>query len=335
MPSNNRIEEIIEREADRISKKGGIGGISIDVGRSVETLGVIPTGISKLDNLIGGGIPIGGVTELSGRYKAGKSTLALQILSSYQRVNEGKIGVFVDLERKWDPEYASHLGANIDQTYVLRGEKAEAIFDALIRICKEKGAGIVIIDSIASVATAREGEELEKADVASFPSLMTRFTKVVSPYISINEIAIIAVNQVRVNLTQMGAFGERTPGGHSYHHGLYMSLRMKRKAMTIPTKVVISVERARKIGVIEGSSLEMELTTGGLHCVDTEWIDGVFDNIDGIRVLKNDIKINNKKISKLLVSTNIGKEIAVSLLDDGKVGELKEMLLSLVEKGEL
>src|ERR1017187_5339907 len=61
----------------------------IQIGRGADSpaqnLERLPTGIMKLDEAIGGGIPRGRITELFGKEAGGKTTLALHTVSRAQQ----------------------------------------------------------------------------------------------------------------------------------------------------------------------------------------------------------------------------------------------------------
>ena len=75
---------------------------------------VIPTGSLSLDLALGvGGLPRGRVTEIYGGESAGKSTLAIHIMTETQRM--GGLAAYVDVEHALDPQYATNCGARPGQ----------------------------------------------------------------------------------------------------------------------------------------------------------------------------------------------------------------------------
>jgi recA bacterial DNA recombination protein len=63
------------------------------------------TGISAVDELLEGGIPLGAITEMSGPECSGRSTLALSFLA--QRTREGKVCAWIDVTDAFQPETAA------------------------------------------------------------------------------------------------------------------------------------------------------------------------------------------------------------------------------------
>ena len=121
---------------------------------SVET---IPTGALSLDIALGvGGIPRGRVIEIFGPESSGKTTVALHMIAEAQKA--GGYAAFIDAEHALDPEYAKHLGVDVDDLLISQpdtGEQALEICDALVR----SGAiDIIVIDSVAALVPRAEIE---------------------------------------------------------------------------------------------------------------------------------------------------------------------------------
>ena len=110
---------------------------------------VISTGAISLDAALGvGGVPRGRVIELFGPEAAGKTMLALHIVSQAQK---NGTAAFIDAEHALDVNFARRLGVDIDNLLVSQpdsGEEALEITDTLVR----SGAlDLVVIDSVAAL----------------------------------------------------------------------------------------------------------------------------------------------------------------------------------------
>ena len=66
---------------------------------------VAATGVSAVDELLEGGIPLGAITEISGPECSGRSTLALTFLA--QRTREEKVCAWIDVTDAFQPETAA------------------------------------------------------------------------------------------------------------------------------------------------------------------------------------------------------------------------------------
>jgi hypothetical protein len=110
----------------------------------------ISTGSIALDAAIGiGGVPRGRITEIFGPESSGKTSLALHVIASAQRM--GGNATFIDAEHALDPVYARNLGVDLNRLYVSQpdtGEQALEIADTLVR---SGTMDVVVIDSVAAL----------------------------------------------------------------------------------------------------------------------------------------------------------------------------------------
>ena len=75
----------------------------------------VPTGIAAVDELLGGGLPVGAISEIVGPECSGRTTLALAFLASVTR--QGKACAWVDVSDALHPESAA--AAEIDLNRLL------------------------------------------------------------------------------------------------------------------------------------------------------------------------------------------------------------------------
>ena len=79
---------------------------------------VSPTGISLIDDLLNGGIPIGAITELTGPASSGRTSIALSALA--QRTREGSVCAWIDVKDSLDPESAAASGISLHRLLWVR-----------------------------------------------------------------------------------------------------------------------------------------------------------------------------------------------------------------------
>lgn len=142
----------------QIEKDFGKGSImKLGAASAKMNIETIPTGALSLDIALGvGGIPRGRIIEIYGPESSGKTTVALHMIAEAQK--RGGYAAFIDAEHALDPEYARHLGVDIDNLLISQpdtGEQALEICDALVR----SGAiDIIVIDSVAALVPKAEIE---------------------------------------------------------------------------------------------------------------------------------------------------------------------------------
>ena len=138
-----------------------------DLLRKREQILKISTGSRALDNLFGGGIESGGITECYGQFGAGKSALAHQLAVNIQLPKEkggaDGMALWVDTENTFRPERINQIAVaqGLDATEVLKKIKVGRAFNSdhqtlmsekIEELIRDQGLPIklVIVDSLMS-----------------------------------------------------------------------------------------------------------------------------------------------------------------------------------------
>jgi recombination protein RecA len=77
-----------------------------------------PTGIVALDERLGGGLPIGAMSELTGPECSGRTSLALSFVA--ELTEAGRVCAWVDVSDALDPESAAAIGVDLDRLLWVR-----------------------------------------------------------------------------------------------------------------------------------------------------------------------------------------------------------------------
>ena len=201
--------------------KGAIMRLGDDIPVNVEA---IPTGSLSLDLALGiGGVPRGRIVEIYGPESSGKTTLALHILASAQKLG-GEVA-FIDVEHALEPAYARALGVNIDDLLISQpdtGEQALEITEALVR----SGAiDVVVVDSVAALVPRAEIEgEMGDSYVGLQARLMSQALRKLTGAIGKTNCIVIFINQLREKVGIMYGNPEVTTGGRALK--FYASVRI-------------------------------------------------------------------------------------------------------------
>lgn len=209
-------KKALDMAMHQIEKDFGKGSI-MKLGEATAKMNieVIPTGALSLDIALGvGGIPRGRVTEIYGPESSGKTTVALHMIAETQKL--GGYAAFIDAEHALDPEYARHLGVDIDNLLISQpdnGEQALEIADALVR----SGAiDIIVIDSVAALVPKAEIEgEMGDSHVGLQARLMSQALRKLTGMIAKSKCATIFINQIREKVGVMFGNPETTTGGRA------------------------------------------------------------------------------------------------------------------------
>ncbi|CAI8036519.1 Protein RecA [Geodia barretti] len=158
--------EILNLDKDKLAAlELALGRIEKDHGRGAVMQGndqvahlitnVIPTGSLSLDLALGvGGLPRGRVTEIYGGESAGKSTLAIHIMTETQRM--GGLAAYVDVEHALDPQYATNCGLDLDKLLISQPDSAEQALDITEQLVRSGAIDAIVIDSVAALVPQAE-----------------------------------------------------------------------------------------------------------------------------------------------------------------------------------
>jgi len=184
----------------------------------------IPTGSYGLDNITGGGFPLGRIIELYGNESCGKTTVCLQAIREAQQM--GIKCCFIDMEQAYDATYAANLGVVNEDLYLAQPSSGEEALD-MIRTMVETGEiGLVILDSVATLVPQTEIEgEVGDNQMGLQARMMSKGLRMITPALNKNNTCVIFTNQVREKIGVMFGSPETTPGGNSLK--FYASIRIK------------------------------------------------------------------------------------------------------------
>src|SRR5258706_8210784 len=113
-----------------------------DVGRSAP-LPPLPTGVEALDTLLSGGLPRGGLVELSGGRSAGRFSTVLSAFASATRGGEN--AAFIDLSGGLDPQSAQESGIDLSRLLWIRPRRLKEALRST-EIALAAGFALVALD---------------------------------------------------------------------------------------------------------------------------------------------------------------------------------------------
>ena len=216
-------KKALETALANIEKNYGKGAVMRLGDSPALNVEAIPTGSLSLDLALGiGGVPRGRIIEIYGPESSGKTTLALHILASAQKLG-GEVA-FIDAEHALDPTYARALGVDIDNMLVSQpdtGEQALEITEALVR---SGAVDAIIVDSVAALVPRTEIEGEMVSPLSGFTQgLCHRRLEARRLHIKTNCV-VVFINQLREKIGVMYGNPETTTGGRALK--FYASVRI-------------------------------------------------------------------------------------------------------------
>lgn len=191
-------------------------------------IGVIPTGFSKLDAILGvGGIPLRKITEVSGQFSVGKSTLGLQIVAQAQKM--GMDCLWADNELSFWEDYATQLGVDVETLDLLQERLAEPMLDQMEEWIAEHKDALVVLDSVGNLLPRAEAEKNSgDKTIGGQAKLIATFCRKVQGLLAENNVALIVLNH---QFTDLMSGKLMTSGGAklAYSKSIWLMLRKANK----------------------------------------------------------------------------------------------------------
>lgn len=281
-----------------ISKKYGDSVVKVGV-EELSVDGMLSLGSPSFDYCVYGGVPEGRIIELSGAEGSGKTTTAFMIAASYQRAeiernpDNPRAIVLLDNEGTADPVWAKKLGYDMDadapvRTVIIRPEaqSAEEIFDMALEMLKTGEVGLLIFDSIATLVPMQIAyESMEKKQMGGISGSLTRFANTAIGLLRKYKATLVAINQVRENLSGYGDF-LMTPGGRAWKHACSMRLMFKRgeffddEGAKLTTKAESPAGHIIEVAVLKTKVCKWDRKVGYMHLNYVRGVDILEDTID-------------------------------------------------------
>jgi len=214
-------------QIEKIYGKGSI--MKLGAGGVVANIEVIPTGLLTLDAALGvGGLPKGRVVEMYGHESSGKTTLALTVIASCQKL--GGTAAFIDAEHALDPKYAKQLGVNLENLLLSQPDNGEQALEITDTLTRSGAVDVIVIDSVAALVPKAEIDgDMDQQSIGLQARLMSKALRKLTGSISKTNCTVIFINQIRAKISTGYSQGpsETTTGGNALK--FYASIRIEVK----------------------------------------------------------------------------------------------------------
>lgn len=232
-----KVTPSLKKLTDDLNKKFGNNAVNLgfpkDSSGNVKKIERISTGSFSLDVALGGGIPVGRFTEISGAYSSTKTTQSLLIVANAQKM--GYVCALIDVEATTDEDYLKTLGVDSSTLLYSQPDGMEEATQLILDMQKSGEVHLAVLDSIAALCPNKEQETaMEDSVRMGIPQqLLGEFFR---KYQANNNrlvregkkpFTLIGINQLR---EKIGAYGdpEYTPGGRAKGFTSSVDLRLRR-----------------------------------------------------------------------------------------------------------
>jgi len=209
-----------------IEKKFGKGIIKTANSESL-IINRLPTGIKSLDEALGGGFPIGMITELYGEESGGKSTIVAKLIANAQKL--GYLCAYIDAEHALEEKWIKKLGVDCESMLHSETTDADNIFDVVKGLLNTKEVKLLVVDSIAAMTPKKEvSQDMEKQSMGVLAKIVNKGLRVSNTVNTRQGTAIVFINQIRDNLGVMYGPKTTTPGGKGMKFFAAIRIEVKR-----------------------------------------------------------------------------------------------------------
>ena len=226
--TGNSLANELRNELNKAAKENVAYDLHGDNPTNVKTW--ISTGSTLLDYIISnrrdGGIPVGKLTTIAGESASGKSLVVTQILANTQKM--GGLAVYIDTENAASPEFMEQLGLDTKNNFMyVQPGTIEEVFEnieRLIGLIREKAPDklvCIVWDSVAGtpVKAEIEGDYDPNSRIGLTAKALAKGMRKVTETLGKAQIALVFVNQLKVNIGVMFGDNRVEPGGKAlpYH----------------------------------------------------------------------------------------------------------------------
>jgi len=233
---NNLVTSIIKNVEEKLDS----GSV-----RKLKKVEFISTGVRAIDWALGGGIPIGRLSEFFGDFSTGKTLIGMQFLREVQK--RGGIAVFLDSESSFSENMAENIGLDYTELLYFKPQTIEKVFKILDVVIEEirakfpKGLVGVVWDSIAATTSEEEmNQGVGFQEMGIRARLISQGLRRLMINISDKNVALMFINQLRQKIGV--AYGKTwvTAGGKApeFHSSIRVLLKSGNKIKDEKGKVI-------------------------------------------------------------------------------------------------
>jgi len=191
------------------------------------TITKLDTGIKSLNEAMGGGLPVGFITEIYGDESGGKSTIVAKMIREAQL--RGEVCAYLDAEHALDQSWLNKLGVNIGEMIHTEISDADNVFDVIKALVQSKGVKIVVVDSVAALTPRKEVEDdMDKQSMGTLARTVNKGLRVSNTVNTRQGTAIIFINQTRDKIGIVYGSPITTPGGKGMKFFAGIRIEVKR-----------------------------------------------------------------------------------------------------------
>ena len=154
----------------------------------------ISSGVLSLDLLLGGGLPLDKITEISGPPNSSKTSMVLNLIKN----NPDCVTAYLDTDNSINYDYLETMGVDPDYLVISHPETTEQLVQIVETLVSNKAVDIIILDSLATLISNEEINGSMSLQVNNNTIIET--IKKLSMLIYKSDCALILINQIHSDL---------------------------------------------------------------------------------------------------------------------------------------
>ncbi|WP_274916932.1 ATPase domain-containing protein [Streptomyces sp. WZ-12] len=219
---------------NKINKQFGPG--SVMVASDIRSAGQLPSSITSLDLILGGGFPRNQWSEVIGMEGSGKTTVCHKTVAHNQNQSPDFTTLWIAAEA-YDVEQAAMLGVDVDRVIVHATNRMEEAFQVAIDAAEARTVDLIILDSYPALVPDGEAEkDMDEASMTLGARLFGKFFRKIgketgrSMAANDRPVTGIIINQWREKVGGFSPAGtpKTTPGGLAKNFAYYCRLEVAR-----------------------------------------------------------------------------------------------------------
>lgn len=283
--SGNLIADLINgTEFKFIGQDGELGKGSLSDKPKVETP------LYALNDLLGGGLPLGAILEVFGPNAAGKSSFMYETLGNFQRQYPNGVAFIIDSEASTDDARLRQLGVDPMRAPRMGAASLEDGFEQINKILKKmvdnpayKGFPVMILwDTIAGCATRAQLStgDLYGGGMAEQARILKASLRSMFPLIEKQNVLLVLLNQV---MAEIGGWrpGVTSAGGNAMQHDIHMRIKIDGGSTSydgiyaVEKYSKLSLEKSKISPLIGDIPIIIDITKGGVIDRETSLLDWI------------------------------------------------------------
>lgn len=227
-----------------LGKELGLGLMN-DTNRANIT-NVIPSMVPQYDRIMGGGIPLGRLSEIYGLPGSGKSTFAVHLSKALTQL--GVLTIWIDVEGTADNNRMEQLGVDVSKLFTIQAgdgrlknvielsvEQVGKELEYWIDTFNEKIPNVPIVfiwDSLGATRTETEIKGgIDTKQIGIKASATQKVINAITPKLNETNTGVIVINQARDDL-DAGMYGDKvkSSGGKAFEHSASLRIKVNKGA---------------------------------------------------------------------------------------------------------